>query len=329
MTRVALASCALLCACSAAVPPEPARSTTASPAAAPAAGISASAAPTPVASASAAEPSTTASSARQPRPQAAWPGRSASAEVAPPVSQAPPAASASAEVGTEGGLARGTGDAADRELTLGDAAYDAENYKQARLHYRKAERLSPKDPAAKLGLVRVSVSEADLPLDFAAAPTDPRIPPLLKQLDAALKLDPKYGPAHLERGHLLLIQGKAQLAMSSLESAALSMPRHAEAQSAVGVALTALGRPLSAQSSRRAPPRRPTAGVPGALAGQSDASGILSASRRGARSGAAILAGKFRDDHAIEADDCRERCAFCRASLPAWSRIRAGPWGGW
>jgi hypothetical protein len=45
--------------------------------------------------------------------------------------------------------------------------------------------------------------------------------------------------------------------------------------------------------------------------------------------GTAILAGKFRDDHAVEAAEPRERCAFCRAPLPPWARIRAGPWGRW
>jgi hypothetical protein len=51
--------------------------------------------------------------------------------------------------------------------------------------------------------------------------------------------------------------------------------------------------------------------------------------RRCNLSGTAILAGKFTDAQAVEADDDPGRCAFCRAPLPRWTRIRAGPWGRW
>jgi tetratricopeptide (TPR) repeat protein len=159
--------------------------------------------------------------------------------VPPPVA---PTVEPPAETATGDGLSRGTSEPADQELALGDSAYEAEKYKEARAHFRKAEQLAPKDPAPKIGLVRVAVAEADLPLDYASAPHDARIPALLKQLDAALKLDPEYGLGLLERGHLLLIQGKAEQASGALERAAQLLPRHAEAQSAVGVALIAVGR---------------------------------------------------------------------------------------
>ena len=154
----------------------------------------------------------------------------APAPAAPPRPAPATGAAASEPADSADGLARGTGEPADKELGLGDNAYDAEKYKEARQHYRKAEQLAPKDPAPKVGLVRVSVAESNLPLDYAAAPRDPRIAPLIKQLDAALKLDADYAPALLERGHLLLIQGKADLASSNLQRAAELLPRHAETQ---------------------------------------------------------------------------------------------------
>lgn len=123
-----------------------------------------------------------------PAPVAAVPAAASSAELpSKPRPATPPPVD---ERAAPNGLARGTDDASDRQLSLGDLAYEAEKYKEARQHYRKAEQLAPQDPAPKVGLVRVSVAEADLPLDYASAPKDARIPALLKQLEGALKLDP-------------------------------------------------------------------------------------------------------------------------------------------
>jgi len=200
------------------------------PVAAPPSASSAAAPATPIV---APAPAASAATSPAPAPSAAAPERPAPATAAPEPADEGPA--------TGDGLARGTGEPADQELALADAAYEAEKYKDARAHFKKAEQLAPKDPAPKVGLVLVAVAEADLPLDYAAAPHDARIPTLLKQLDAALKLNADFGPALLERGHLLLIQGKAEPASSALTRAAQLMPRHPEAQSAVGVALMAVG----------------------------------------------------------------------------------------
>jgi hypothetical protein len=90
----------------------------------------------------------------------------AAAASAPASSNEPPAKPRPAtpppveERAAPNGLARGTEDASDKQLALGDSAYEAEKYKEARQYYRKAEQLAPKDPAPKVGLVRVSVAEA-------------------------------------------------------------------------------------------------------------------------------------------------------------------------
>src|SRR5690349_1825541 len=118
--------------------------------AAPATPPAAPAAP-PVAAPVPAAPSAQAGAAA-PTPSVSVPPN-APAPAAQPAPAAPVAADAVAEGPTGGdGLARGTGEPADKELALGDAAYDAEKYKEARAHFRKAEQLAPKDPAPKLGL---------------------------------------------------------------------------------------------------------------------------------------------------------------------------------
>ena len=82
-----------------------------------------------------------------------------------------------------------------------------------------------------------------LPTDYAAAPKDAKMLALLRELDAALKLDKAYGPAHVERGRVLLILGRAEDALKSLERGVELSPRDPEAHSALGVALLATGAP--------------------------------------------------------------------------------------
>lgn len=46
-------------------------------------------------------------------------------------------------------------------------------------------------------------------------------------------------------------------------------------------------------------------------------------------SGTAIKQGKYTDVSCHDDPALGQRCAFCRAPLPRWTRIRAGPWGRW
>ncbi len=111
-----------------------------------------------------------------------------------------------------GGLARGTGDATDAELSLGDQAYRKGDVGRAREHYQAAQKLAPKDPAPAVGLLRVRFASGDLPTDYGAAPKDPKLRALIAEVEAVLRRSPDYGPAHVERGRLLLVQGKAEAA---------------------------------------------------------------------------------------------------------------------
>ncbi|HEY3667806.1 MAG TPA: hypothetical protein VGL19_17510, partial [Polyangiaceae bacterium] len=71
------------------------------------------------------------------------PGASASAAAPPPPAPAKP---------VQSGLARGTSEPSDLELSAGDRAYQADDLNGARAHYEKARRLAPKDPAPQVGL---------------------------------------------------------------------------------------------------------------------------------------------------------------------------------
>ena len=141
-----------------------------------------------------------------------------------------------------GGLARGDGSPADSHLLDGDKAYLADRHREAHRHYSKAKRLAPKDPAPAVGLIRVAIAASKVPKDYAGAPNHPRVKGWLRQLDGVLKNHPEFGPAHLERGRLLLMLGKAKPAREALEEAKRRLPRDPEARSALGVALLASGR---------------------------------------------------------------------------------------
>ena len=119
-----------------------------------------------------------------------------------------------------GGLARGTGDEADQALLAGDKAFDQDDLPAAKRHYARARKLSPRDPAPRVGLVRVRLAQTEIPTSFAAAPKHPELGALLRELDEIIRLDRSYGPAHLERGRVALVLGKAGAALASLEGAA-------------------------------------------------------------------------------------------------------------
>jgi Flp pilus assembly protein TadD len=171
----------------------------------------------------------------KPAPAASSTGAAAKAPAPPPPEPPKPGT-------VRGGLARGTGDAADTELFEADKAYVADNYKSAKTHYDKAKKLAPKDPAPRVGLLRVALAESGVPTDYAAGPKNPKILALIKEAEKVVALDQDYGPAHVERGRIELILGHAEKALSSLETGLKLVPNDPEAHSALGVALLATGK---------------------------------------------------------------------------------------
>jgi Tfp pilus assembly protein PilF len=139
-------------------------------------------------------------------------------------------------------LVRGVGDAADRLLELGEAALDREAYTLAKQYFADAQAALPEHPAPIVGLCLAELGLQQIPTEYAAAVDDARLAPIAEQLERALRLDPEYAPALLQRGRLLLIQGMPKQAESSLRQAASQAADSAEAHSALAVALLAQGK---------------------------------------------------------------------------------------
>jgi tetratricopeptide (TPR) repeat protein len=139
------------------------------------------------------------------------------------------------------GLARGTGDALDRELRFGDEAFDVDDLARARKHYEKARRLAPKDPAPQLGLLRVRFALSGAATGYASAPNDKRVAAIARELEALTRLDAGFGPAFLELGRVALVLGDAPRALAALERGVALRAGDPEAQSALGIAYLATG----------------------------------------------------------------------------------------
>ncbi|HVU01984.1 MAG TPA: tetratricopeptide repeat protein [Polyangiaceae bacterium] len=141
-----------------------------------------------------------------------------------------------------GGLARGSGEPWDQEVVLADVAYRAGDFAAAKAHYGEARKLAPKEAAPKVGVIRSRIALRGTSMDYGAAPKDPEVKALLAELDGVIRASPEYGPAYVERGRLLLVQGKADPALAALERGAALAADDPEAQSALGVALLATGK---------------------------------------------------------------------------------------
>lgn len=141
-----------------------------------------------------------------------------------------------------GGLARGSGTSGDRALLEADRAYARGDLSRAREHYAAAEKLLPGDPAPRVGLLRVKIAISGVPTDFGGSAGDPRVFAWQKEADHLLRKHPDYGPLLVERGRLLLMEGKGEAALAVLTRAASLLPVDPEAQSSLGVALLATGK---------------------------------------------------------------------------------------
>lgn len=155
-------------------------------------------------------------------------------------------AAATEETFNSEALARSDGAPADAALSVGDLAFEAENWVAARKSYEQARRLAPQDPAAYVGLSRVTLAEKSIPLDFAARPKDRTVLAALRLLQQALAKDADYGLAHLERGRVQLVLGDAAEATKAFIAAGRLLPKNAEAHGGMGVALLASGKAVEA-----------------------------------------------------------------------------------
>jgi len=138
-------------------------------------------------------------------------------------------------------LASATGDAVDRELDQGDAAFEKNDLDDAKRHYEAAKKLGPKRAGPAVGIARVRIAKSNAPLDYGASKGNAEVTAGVRDLRAALALEKDFGPAHAELGRALLMLGDADGALASLRRAVELLPNEAEAHSALGVALLATG----------------------------------------------------------------------------------------
>jgi Flp pilus assembly protein TadD len=146
-------------------------------------------------------------------------------------------------------LSSSAGDAVDRELDQGDAAFERNALDEAKSHYDAARKLGAKRAGPIVGIARVRIAKSNVALDYGAAKGNGEVIASARELRAAAALEKDYGPAYAELGRALLMLGDADGALASLRRAAELLPNDAEAQSALGVALLATGRKEDALAS--------------------------------------------------------------------------------
>ena len=141
-------------------------------------------------------------------------------------------------------LASSANDAIDKELTLGDTAFEANDLPGAKKHYDAARKLDTtnKRPGPIVGQARVRVAVTNVPYDVGAGKGNAELAAAAKDLKAAVALDDGYGPAHAELGRTLLLLGDADGALAELKKAAALLTNDAEVQSSLGGALLAAGK---------------------------------------------------------------------------------------
>ncbi len=139
-------------------------------------------------------------------------------------------------------LASRAGDAADQELDKGDDAFERNAFDEARTHYEAARKLAPKRAGPMVGIARVRIAKSNAPLDYGASKGNVEVTSAVRDLKAALALEKDNGPAYTELGRAELMIGDAEGALAALQRAAELLPGEAEAQSALRVALVAMGR---------------------------------------------------------------------------------------
>jgi Flp pilus assembly protein TadD len=133
------------------------------------------------------------------------------------------------------------GDEPDRLLALGDAALTRRDYERAVEHYKAARKKLSNHPAPIVGIVSARFGQHGLPAEFKSAPKDRRVDALIELIDQALRLDPNYAPALIERAQLLLVKGRADDARDVLLRAVELVADDAEAHSALAVVALASG----------------------------------------------------------------------------------------
>jgi len=119
------------------------------------------------------------------------------------------------------------------ELVAGDRAYDNDDLVAAKATLRQGHKSSRPKTLRRRGPGAHRPRRQQRAHGLRRSTKNAQILALVRRLDAALKLDPNYAPAYVERGRLLLILGSAPEALNALDRATHLAPDDAETQSAL------------------------------------------------------------------------------------------------
>lgn len=146
-------------------------------------------------------------------------------------------------------LSLGKNDAADKELVLGDEAFEKNDLAAALSHYTAAQKADKKRIGAQVGIIRVKLAKVATSLDYGAYKGNREVAEAAKALRKLSLADGAFGPVFVELGRALLLLGDGPGALDALKHGALLLSDEAEAHSALGVAYLSAGRAEEALAS--------------------------------------------------------------------------------
>jgi Flp pilus assembly protein TadD len=138
-------------------------------------------------------------------------------------------------------LSSGKGDPGDSDLAAGDDALEHGDLVGAQKSYQAARSVAGKREAATVGIDRVRVARAGVPLDYGAGKGNAEIAAAAADLARVVKAAPAFGAAFVELGRARLLLGDAPGAIDALERGTQLLPEEPEAHSQLGVGWLATG----------------------------------------------------------------------------------------
>ena len=132
-------------------------------------------------------------------------------------------------------------DSTDVDLVAGDDAFERGDLREAERRYFAARAVPRTSVAGAVGVARVRIARAGMPLDFGAAKGNAAVAAAASDLQRVVRNHPTYGPAFVELGRAKLLLGDAAGAVAAMRRGTEILADDAEAHSELGVGLLATG----------------------------------------------------------------------------------------